>query len=236
MRVRRLTESGLQRFRDFIEQSPNRAVPDELVRDRKYSTEVANGPDVAEMKFQNRYEFGCYLVDQLAAHKERSFQYDVGLWSWLALFYFDQICPLRQGVRNPSRTNYYIFEPHEWTRYYHHMVRTPYLLVSIHGKAAQVLLTQPTDQSGEIIEQFASRQEIVTNASLIAAVRKLYLDVSDGEPRLKRGSAGRLSKGTFRRFAEVLPQFELTYDFRAMSPDEILDILPSEFDRFKETR
>lgn len=233
MRARRLTDGGLERFRDFIEQTPNRAMPTELVADRKHSTEVVNGPDMAQIKFQNRYEFGCYLAGQLAPHKERSFQYDVGLWSWLALYYFDQLCPLSQGFRNPSRTNYYILEPHEWSRYYHHMVRTPYLLVSIHGQTAQVLLTQQMDQSGEIIEQFASRQEIVTNVSLISAVNKLYLDLSSGEARLKRGSAGRVSKGTFRRFAEVLTQFELTYDFRAMSADEILRILPIEFDRFK---
>lgn len=234
MKVRSLTDLGLEQFRQFIESNPDRALPAMLLEGREYSSQIPDSPEVTNEGFANRFEFGNYLVNNISDLINAGYQHDVGVWSWLALYYFDQICPLRNGKRNPSRQNYYILDPHEYTRYYHHMVRTPFTLVSIHGNNAEVLLTQPLDRSGEIIEQFASRQEIVTNTTLIEAVSKLYLERSeDGSVRFKRGSAGKNTGGTFRRLAEVLGQFDLTYDFRSMPPIEILKILPSEFSRFK---
>ena len=36
-----------------------------------------------------------------------------------------------------------------------------------------------------------------------------------------------------RRLAKVMRQFDLTYDFHEMTEDQIFDLLPPEFDKYK---
>lgn len=236
MQVRILTEEGLKQVRQFLEENPHRPTPSHLLEQNKVSAPVSGAPDIEDREFQNRYEFGRYLYEMLNAFVEEGRSRDVGLWTWLSLFYFDQICPLRNGRRKLSRINYYILEPHVWKRYYHHLVRTPYSLVKLHGRYAECLLSQPLHHSGEIIEQFASRQDIIAGKALIQAIYELYFERDEaGKGRTKRGAAGKNTPGTFRRFAEVRGQFELTYDFYSMNPEDILELMPSEFDRFRKS-
>ena len=50
--------------------------------------------------------------------------------------------------------------------------------------------------------------------------------------RHKGGAADR-EGGSARCLADVLLQLDLTWDLHAMTPDEILELLPGEFDRFQ---
>ena len=92
------------------------------------------------------------------------------------------------------------------------------------------LICGPVSKQGDLIEQLASRQELITNKSLIKAVTELYYNPSTGTN--KRGAGGK-GAGSPRRLAEVIDQYNLTWDLYAISPDEIIGLLPSEFDRFK---
>jgi hypothetical protein len=47
----------------------------------------------------------------------------------------------------------------------------------------------------------------------------------------KRGVLTRTRPGNLRRLIAVIDQFDLTYDLYATSPDDILTLLPPEFDR-----
>jgi hypothetical protein len=91
------------------------------------------------------------------------------------------------------------------------------------------VLVTPVNSPGEVVEQVASNQEIVSNSTLMQVVTRLYLD-SDGQ-LLKRGSGGNKG-GSARRLAAVLAQFDLTWDTYAMTPSEIMELLPKEFDNF----
>ena len=60
----------------------------------------------------------------------------------------------------------------------------------------------------------------------------LYFDEERGRPKV--GAAVKTKKpGTLRRFVDVIRQFDLTYDFYSMTGQEILALLPAEFDRFR---
>jgi hypothetical protein len=79
--------------------------------------------------------------------------------------------------------------------------------------------------------ELANRQELITNPAIVAAATRLYYDPSKG--RLKRsGSKG--TPGTIRRFAEVLVQLDVVWDLYSMSVDELIEMLPAEFDRFRQ--
>lgn len=80
------------------------------------------------------------------------------------------------------------------------------------------------------VAQLASRQEIIASPSLMAAITTLYFNPATD--RLKAGAAGK-GPGSARRVADVIQQFDLTWDVYGMDPSKFLGLLPSEFDRFK---
>jgi|JI10StandDraft_1071094.scaffolds.fasta_scaffold178986_4 hypothetical protein len=80
--------------------------------------------------------------------------------------------------------------------------------------------------------QLASRKELVTNPAVAEAATRLYFDSASNS--LKRGS-GSKTKGAPRRLANLLNQLDLTWYLYGMTSDEILTLLPKEFDRFRST-
>jgi hypothetical protein len=92
------------------------------------------------------------------------------------------------------------------------------------------LLGGPLDRPGEIVEQFASRQEIVTNQAVIQSTTDLYWDHASNKP--KRGAGGK-GAGSPRRLADVLKQFDVTWDLYAMKAGSLTDLLPKEFNKFR---
>jgi hypothetical protein len=93
------------------------------------------------------------------------------------------------------------------------------------------MLSGPLHVHGEAAEQLGAYQDVITCAPLIAAIGSLVWDVERG--KLKRGFGGS-GPGSARRVQVVAKQFSLTYDLHSMRPEQILDLLPREFDRFRE--
>ena len=83
---------------------------------------------------------------------------------------------------------------------------------------------------GDVYEQLASRQEWITSSQIQKAVTKLYYDHNNMS--LKKGSGGK-GGGSARRLSDVLKQFNMNYDFYAIKSDDLINLLPKEFDRFK---
>lgn len=84
----------------------------------------------------------------------------------------------------------------------------------------------------DIIEQLASRLELVTNPGFVSLVNALYYDPH--ESRIRRGAGGK-GKGAPRRLADVMSQFDVTWDLYSMKKKDLLRLLPAEFDRFAAT-
>lgn len=75
---------------------------------------------------------------------------------------------------------------------------------------------------------------MISNKALIEAVDKLYFDPeAEGVGQPKRGALTRTRAGNLRRLVAVIDQLDLTYDLYAMNNQQILELLPREFDRWK---
>jgi hypothetical protein len=157
---------------------------------------------------------------------------DQGLWTWLSLFYFDELYPPAARVRRkPGERARWILNT-SGRRYYRHLLAGPFLIYKSHRDnpdRAMVLLCGPLADPGEIVAQIASRQEIVTNRGLMEAAKMLYYDSSNRKP--KRGAASK-TKGAARRFADVMNQFDVTWDLYSLEAADVIRLLPDEFSRF----
>lgn len=236
MKVRRLTTNGIEQFTRFLDSlnTPTpQDVPTWVLDSDETSGALEADIDVLSMTFSNRFVLAQYLDSKIADSGLKSVERDAALWAWFTLFYFDQLCPLQaDGKRKPGERARYILAVGDYRKYYRHLAAGPYSIYRAHrDDPSRVLavLAGPVDKPGDIAEQLASRQEIVTNKAAMALATTLYVDPAIQKP--KKGAAGR-GGGSARRFADILNQFDLTWDLYAMQVAAMRQMMPAEFRRF----
>lgn len=235
IKIRRLNSVGMEKFNDHLvrlREGHKEPPPYEILKDTEFAETVQPGVEIDEAKkFPTRFDLGQYLVDLLATLDQTELFNDKGLWSWIALLYFDQLCPAEQdGSRKPKENYNYILSG-DYRHRERHAVRTTYMFVRNHGDTVQFMFSKPLHQRGEIIEQLSQRQDLLSTEGIIKAAHLLYADTV--KKTFKRGAAGKNKGGEARRLVRVLQQFETTYDLFSMTGEKILLLLPSEFNRFK---
>ncbi len=200
-------------------------------------------------EFQDRGDAAEYLdtvIGQLGM-TEYQLRHDVGLWTWLGAAWLDLLIPEDNGTRMILHRGRLVPLPEskrdpvprlvlnsaDFQRYYRHWLAGPWSIYRLHRQQpdrAKVLLCTPVTAPGEVAEQFGANPTIVSRASTVEAITKLYMDPGTG--KLKVGVAGN-GNGSARRMVKVLKQLDLTYDREEMDADAIISLLPDEFDRFR---
>jgi hypothetical protein len=237
MRLRRFNHDGVAAFASYrarLALEPTLLPPTELLEDLALTELLPGDIDVLPRSFGNRLEAGQFLNELLDKARVHLPERDQGLWTWLTLFYFDEVCPADgNGRRNPKDEARLIAQVDNFQRFYRHLLLGPYLIVRAHSdnpERAIAFLCNPLWQPGEIVEQLASRKELVTNHAVAEVATVLYYDRAKGS--FKHG-AGSSVKGAPRRLAALLNQLDLTYYLYGMRAEELLALLPREFDRFR---
>lgn len=237
MKLRSMNPSGLEAFEHYLQDlkaTPNAAVPTELLSKPGASEPSQVDADFRSMSFRNRFEAGKYIFRVLDDAAPGTLLQDAGAWAWLSLFYFDAVCPAdAQGQRRPGELARYVPDNTNYRKYYRHLLAGPYRIFRAHKdkpERALALLCTPVHKPGDLAEQLAARQELITNAAALEAATKLFVDPQKTSPR--RGAAGR-GPGSARRYAELLNQFDVTWDLYAMESMSIIALLPKEFERFR---
>lgn len=238
MKLRRLNDEGIRGFSDYLDalrSAPASPPPVELLTDDKTSEQAAQ-VEVERQTFRTRFDAGSWLFSTLEQTRLRDTARDKGLWAWLSLLNFDSVCPPDgNGHRKPGERARHIPDAANFQRYYRHLLAGPWRIYRTHRdnpQRAAVVLCQPVHTPGDLVEQLASRQELVTNRALLAAATQLYVEPSTKQP--KRGAGGK-TRGTARRLADFFNQLDVTWDLYAMDAQELLAKLPREFHRFQST-
>lgn len=233
---RKLNHDGLSQFSNWIIAGASGPAPLGLLGDPQTSEPLPASINPATTRFSDRYAFGQYLNTFLAPIETSSAIHDRGFWTALALFWIDQLCPPDgHGNRKPGKEYRYVLS-NDFRHYYRHLVRSPWQLVRDHGPHSRFLLLAASDDSwplqrhGDILEQLGGRQAVLRSKPVIAEASRLYSDLTTGRPR--KGVAGS-GRGSVRRLALVLQQFDLTFDADSMKLGALNALLPKEFDRWK---
>lgn len=234
---RRLSDTGIQRFQEYLVGGATGPAPVHLLTDPDTSEPLSVTIHLSPQVFSNRYDFGIYLTSVLIKLNPATISGDRGLWSALALYWFDQLCPAASdGSRAVDQSYRYILSS-DYRHYYRHLVRSPWQLTRDHGDNARFLLlavsedgASPLRRHGDILEQLGGTQGIIRSRPIISAAVRLYADPATGRP--KRGVAGK-GGGSIRRFARVLRQLDLTFDPELLPMGGLSQILPAEFNSWK---
>jgi hypothetical protein len=237
MMLRRFNAEGVNEFaayRSRLITEPKAMPPFELLAVDALTEELSTDVDVEARSFANRLEAGVFLHSLIKEAEISQPEHDKGLWTWLTLLFFDAVCPSDgQGRRDPQDEARLIAQVDNFQRFYRHLLLGPFLIVRAHEdnpERAMAFLCNPLWKPGEIVEQLASRKELVTNRAVAELATHLYYDPSK---RTFRRGAGSSAKGAARRLAALLNQLDLTWYLYGMSKQEMLGLLPREFDRFR---
>jgi hypothetical protein len=231
--VRKLTTTGIEQFRDYLKElreGSTSGPPRSLLTDPETSEPFSPERFVEQRAFDDRLDAARYLsgvFDGVSAVEE-----DIGLWSWLSLFFFDHVCPAgSDGTRSPGRDYRHILEP-GYLYGHRHLLGGPFLVYSLHREQATLLLCTKLYQENMFHHELASRQVFISNPAIIRAASLLYLERRTGRP--KRGAQDpKRAPGTLRRFVDVLQQFDVNYDLYGMSAEALVGLLPAEFDEWR---
>lgn len=242
MQLRALNEEGIRKMGDFLDSLTTDSplpTPIAILSDPNTSLELTPGVEIDENRtFMNRFDAAQYFFNTFDGTGLRGIDGNRGIWAWLALVYFDQLCPKENsGVRRqPGQRARWIPEPKNDFRYYRHLFAGPYFAYRAHAEdptKAMALLGGRLDRPGDVVEQIVSRAELVTTPSVVEVATRLYWN--DSEKKYVRGSQSK-GKGSVRRYADVLAQFDVTWDLRSMDADQLFMMLPDEFERFRMPR
>jgi hypothetical protein len=226
------TSQGIAAFSKWLRSGAQGEIPHDLLVDPAFSTPLCQTDLLARERFSDRYSFGCRLVQLLSPFDSHVISYKRTLWSWLAAWYFDQLCEI-DGAGQRMLRKEYVYSPQNERLYYRHLVRTPWYVVSQHGEAAKFLLIPartddpaPLSRQSYLLDQLAARQFVIASPTLVGAARRLYTDKFTGRPTRGAGAKG---SGSPRRLALIANQLALTYDIRDMPTENFLRLLPEEF-------
>lgn len=240
--LRELTELGNQRFEQYLRDMDNSTTllpkPNLNIDTCSKKFETPNAIYIDEnKKFSTRLEIGSYLLQKMSLsgirHEkviaEAQGQW-ANVWSWLAYIWMEQFITNKKGVFVVPAISRFIGSP-DWRRFYRHFISTPYYIYSLHSDSnSKLFLDCPPSIHNEFMEQIGSRQWIITSKQLVELAHVLYWDREKDIP--KRGARGK-GKGTVRRFGKIVNQFFLTYDIHQMNLQDLVNLLPSEYDEWK---
>jgi hypothetical protein len=239
--VRSLNDRGMEAFREFLRRIRDGAEFQEspaLLYADDTSRPLARAIRIEPQTFASKFDAASYLAGILAPLESPALAGDAGLWSWLALFYFDQLSPIgADGGRRPRHDYHYIppspstgSKTSNWTRD-RHLLAGPYKLYRMHGRHARLLLYPPVHQHGRFVYDLGWRHDLITNRGLVEAIDTLYWNPKTNRPR--RGATMPSLPGNLRRLITVAQQLDFNYDLYGMTASEILALLPAEFDEWR---
>jgi hypothetical protein len=238
IQLRRFNQAGIDAFGDALDRIEAGEDVDvrPLLTDSTLTECISSEPIVAVRTFPDRFEAARYFHELLAPFDKAGsdIERDKGLWAWLAAAWIDVLAPKDEAGNRKLRSRArWVPAVDDYKTYYRHLLAGPYRIYRAHKdnpSRVRAVLASAIEQPGDVVEQLASRQEIITSPSLMEAITTLYVLPDTG--KLKSGAAGK-GGGSARRLVDVIQQFDLTWDVYGMESSEFLGLLPSEFDRFK---
>ena len=166
-------------------------MPTHLLIDPQFSEAIESASPLSPSTFVTKLEAAQTVkgvLDGLPPETRERFDpaksHGEGLWIWLALFYFDQLCPADGSGTRALRANphyRYIgdYAPFGAQRAYRHLLAMPCRILLRHGpELSKGLLAGKPHVYFDHFEQVASRQNLWNDPGFLKLWHEIYFDAS----------------------------------------------------------
>lgn len=234
MVIRKFNESGTECFKEYLfemKREERKDLPEDFLFSDQYTIPARGNIEIERKQFDQKKDLTLYIYELVMKLDEEKIFYSENLWNWLSAFFIDSVCPkYESGYRKVNAIVRHILQSEEWNRYYRHLLACPVRLYHELGEESEIILYGKAYEHGEHLEQLASHQQIASSSGIVEAAAQIYLTKNN---KFKTGARGKKGPGIIRRFAsDIIPQFQMTYDLNSMSGEEIVNLLPDEFDKW----
>ena len=195
---------------------------------------------VQRRPFANRREVGEYLQPLLLPIGVGRIAGNQALWSWLGMFYLNQATvPDHGGNPRPSATDaaYLLsLESVSDTTGYRHRLMAAYDIYFRHCENAWCMLDQPVYRMEHFTALLYGSPTLFNSVGVVELAHLLYADRTSRRYKpgiVGAGRRGNHAPGGLSRLVSVLNQLYMTYDVYGMTAQQLLDLLPAEFEQWK---
>lgn len=240
-----LTNDGIRKAKAYLAALRNdsgAAFPAGLLTEPRYARPVAPAALVEPRAFANRREAGEYLNGQLVQLGAARVADNAPLWSWLGMFYFEQVADRYSDgrMRVAASDVAYVIDRQDTGRgasqRHRHRLLAAWDIYTRHGdKRARGLLSQPVSGMEQLAERLLGKVEAYRSLGVMELADRLYTDPTTGKPKpgIAGGGGNQRPAGGIVRLLDVLDQLYMTYDVYGMTAEQLLQLLPTEFDRWQ---
>ncbi len=233
MIVRRFNESGIQSFREYLDAArldPELPPPQGLLQDEKLTENVGGMMRVDRRSFTNRRDAAVYLNDRLSPLDDEEVRNDAGLWTWLALFFFDEICPPVDGRRKVRNDYLYVYEPHNQRHFYRHLLFLAWRILKASPSHNRLFLDTPASSLDKITQTVFASLYITRIPCIFDVLDRLYWDCDRDRPRKGIAVGPKVAPGDLtHRLPVRIRQLEKTFDLQSLTADQLIELLGDEF-------
>lgn len=234
IRVRSFTPEGTSAFANLILAKPHNIVSEVRKLIQVSSLTQETGADIEIRDPKNRLGMAKILWEVFG---EQGLLYsrrrDRDLWNWVAAAYFETL--LNSDIR--INVNRKIGGVDRWIMsgsvlYAHrHLVSGPFFAYEANisdPKRAMCQLSTPVTEPGELVERISGKRELSSGSPCHLATLMYY----DSEKGVLRPGLT-TPPGNPKKFGTYFKQIERTLDFESMDASALLEVLPSNFDKWK---
>ena len=241
--LRRFTPQGIELFKAFLTQPNSAGLPlAGRLQDPAISEPISglnHGVDLARLGVSvSQLDFAKFMTSHIKGVTKQSLLIDdEAAGAYLVAARFDLF------AERDSSNHWKLNEQHRYIPKVESprlFLRHPVAKIALYeacGPSAEICLHGSTKIHSDVMEQVASRSDIACSPEMMKAISKLYWDPKGRSLKDTRVTSNKrpLHDGCLRRFVGpggFINRFETTHDFLSMSCDEILDLLPPEFDGY----
>jgi hypothetical protein len=233
MILRQFNDAGLNAFRGFLaacRENPSTPVPTQFLEDQSLTAPINPSIEIEMVEFESRGDAAKHLWDLLSPLDDQEVSKSAGLWSWLALYFFDQLCPLRNGCRDVKNDYRYVFEPNNMRHFYRHILFIAWRVITIEPKHNRLLLSGNLNRLDQVTVEIMKRLYLTRIPCIFEVLERLYWDDERGRARPGIVTRASVKPGDLiHRFPIRIRQLEMTYDLQSLSADKLIQLLGDEF-------
>ena len=238
--VRRMNEKSQDAFLSIVRAKETDILKkvDEILYDDNLSEKVLVDGATVEIEieyFHRRFEMAQHLW-RWFGHGEilASYAGDKAIWNWISAAW------MRTLIEDSGESSSAVLGKQEerWLltsntlRYHRHLVSGPFFAYEANFASpnkAMCMLATPVISPGELVERIAGKRSL-SIGSVCHLATLLYFDSDTDE--LRKGHTS--SPGNPKAFSYYFSQLDINVDYLGMDVGILLDLLPSNFDRWKQ--
>ena len=232
--VRSFTPAGSDAFKRLIQNKPHNILSEVKKLIKENSITVETGAVLELRSPRNRYDLAKILWevfgnDGLLYPDRRK----IDLWNWVSAVYFEIL------INSDSRLDITkkIGGIDRWIlsgdilRDHRHLVSGPFFAYEANSeepKRAMCQLATPVTQPGELVERISGKRNLASGPVCHLATLMYYDSEKDA---LRPGLT--TPPGNPKKFSYYFTQIDRTIDYEGMTVKELLEVLPTNFDKWK---